>query len=90
MKEKHLREKIVVLLYNASDERDNKSVGKVANEIMSLFTTELELAKIDAKIESYKAILILCNNIKYDYTISEFITRRLSELTKQKEKLKNE
>ena len=46
-----LRKNIVVTLYNASDERDNKSVGVAADEVMTLFDSYIEAQRKAAEIE---------------------------------------
>lgn len=47
-----LREQLVVLMYNASDERDNKTVGEAADEIMKLVNAHTARKETEARLDA--------------------------------------
>ena len=89
MTEEQLREQVRLIL-NGGGYYDE--IGRDVDNLMSLFTKQLELAKIEAKIEELKSLDfddVYDRRNKVVVTFGE-IEDRVAELTKQKDLLTKE
>ena len=90
MTEEQLREQVLtefkqVLKLAPADYTEN-----CTNVVMSLFTKQLELAKIEAKIEEIGLIKEREFGLDYGDITDKYLSDRLYELIKQKEEIKND